>query len=124
MSDKELPAPFPSSADADRLDAEATKLTVLTGQLHDLIACGKPPGIDWVRAFRAYEQSVTRLLAERRARSKLLSGHPDTPMSDDEYEAELDSLVDERIRKWPLDRITDVLWQRAGGIKPARGGEQ
>lgn len=97
---------------AESVEREVGQLAHLTSQLGDVLETelerlaesddNELPSADWVRSYRAYEQSVSALMQERRKNAALIAGaqqagEQEPPLSDAEYQVTLDALVERRI---------------------------
>jgi hypothetical protein len=84
-----------------------------TGDARD--AEPQAPSADWVRAYRAYEMSVSGLAEQRRKNALVLAGESptgDVPLGDVEYEAAVDEMVQRRIDAMDEQRLGRLVLDR------------
>lgn len=74
------------------------------------------PDNEWVRAFRAYETSVFGAMETRRKNAEALQGagatDGDAPLSDAEYHATVDAVVERRLAQMTTEELGRVMLDR------------
>jgi hypothetical protein len=79
------------------------------------------PSRDWCRGYKSYQATYQMLIAEDRERLKLrllMKRAGEEMLSDEEYEAELDSLAVESLGTLPTDKLQAELMKRAQQALP------
>jgi hypothetical protein len=79
------------------------------------------PSRDWCRSYKAYQGTYQMLMVEDRERLKLrllMKRAGEEMLSDEEYEAELDSLAVESLGTLPTDKLQAELMKRAQQALP------